>query len=85
MSYADVLQSLDEATYRKLREALELGKWPDGKPLSREQKEVCMQAVIAWETQHVSPHERSGYLPPKAPCATDHSDEQPLEIRRREH
>jgi len=33
--------------------------------LSKEQRELCLQAVIAYEEKHLSPEERTGYIPPK--------------------
>eukprot|EP00389_Voromonas_pontica_P010653 GDKH01016246.1.p1 GENE.GDKH01016246.1~~GDKH01016246.1.p1 ORF type:complete len:83 (-),score=18.83 GDKH01016246.1:132-380(-) len=43
--------------------ALELGKWPDGRKLSDEQRSICMEAVIYYEDHHNTPmEERVGYL-----------------------
>lgn len=61
------------------KRAIEIGKWPDGNKLTSEQREVCMQAVIAWEFHHLAEDERTGYVPPKPACATDHHDHQPDE------
>ncbi|MEM9256878.1 MAG: DUF1315 family protein, partial [Pseudomonadota bacterium] len=51
--------------YRRLKQALELGKWPDGSLLAPEQKEQLMQAIIAWDQLHLGPEDRVGYVPPK--------------------
>ncbi len=62
----------------RFKTAIELGKWPDGRKLSPEQKETCMQAIIAYEHQHVAENERTGYVPPKeTPCAPK-DDDQPI-------
>ncbi|VFT30493.1 Protein of uncharacterised function (DUF1315) [Pseudomonas aeruginosa] len=48
-------------------------KWPDGRKLTQEQKELCLQAVIAWELQNLPEEERTGYMGPQH-CSS-HSDE----------
>ena len=35
---------------------------PDGKLLSREQRQNTMQAVIAWGRLHLAPEERVGFI-----------------------
>lgn len=71
--------------HQKFKTAIELRKWQSGEPLTQEQLEVCMQAVIAYEHQHLPEHERTGYVPPKTePCADDshiHTHETPLKWR----
>lgn len=44
------------------RLAIEIGKWPDGRRLSPEQRETCMQAVIAWEMKNLPENQRTGYI-----------------------
>ena len=83
-----VAETLSPDIVNRFRKAIETGKWPNGDRLSLEQKETCMQAVIAWEKKHLPEYERTGYVPPKSsPCAdntadtninTHPSDEQPL-------
>ncbi|MFG9883587.1 DUF1315 family protein, partial [Pseudomonas aeruginosa] len=41
--------------------------------LTQEQKELCLQAVIAWELQNLPEEERTGYMGPQH-CSS-HSDE----------
>lgn len=63
MTYEQLIASINPEIYRSLRQAVELGKWPDGRVLSVEQKEICMQAVIYYENQHNVPEtERVGFL-----------------------
>lgn len=59
---ARMLEVLTPDVVTNLRRAVELGKWPDGRRLTREQTETCLQAVIAWETKHLPETERSGYI-----------------------
>ena len=73
MNFDDILSSITPEVYENLKTAIELGKWADGRVLSPEQKEHCMQAVIAYELKHVPAEERTGYVPPKnhSHCGSD--------------
>ncbi len=63
MTYEDLIARMDPTVYRSLRQAVELGKWPDGRVLSKEQRAICMEAVIYYEnTREVAEAERVGYL-----------------------
>lgn len=77
MDLQNIASQLQPDIIEKFKTAIEIGKWPDGRPLTPEQKETCMQAVIAYEHANVKEEERTGYVPPKAtPCKTD--DESPI-------
>lgn len=83
MELEKVLEALTPEIVEKFKTAIELGKWPDGKKLTAEQMEICMQAVITYEHRFVAPDARTGYVPPKpTPCAPDDSadaaQEQPI-------
>ncbi len=41
---------------------MEIGKWPNGVALTQEQRQICMQAVYAWEIKNLPETERSGYI-----------------------
>lgn len=76
MNKDEVLRALNPELIESFKRAIELGKWPDGKKLTDEQREVCMQSIILYEHQNVPEHERTGYVPPKTtPCAPDTKDE----------
>jgi uncharacterized protein YeaC (DUF1315 family) len=64
MDLRQLLDSITPEIYEGLKRGIELGKWPDGRPLSDEQKELCMQAVIAYDERR-PPEQRTGYVPPK--------------------
>lgn len=42
--------------------AVEIGKWPDGRPLSDAQRETCMAAIIRYDLAHNSEAQRVGYI-----------------------
>jgi len=65
MDYQQIIETMSPETYQNLKRALELGKWPDGRALTREQRENSMQAVIAWGRLHLDEGERVGYIDKK--------------------
>lgn len=48
----DVITALTPDIYQRLATAVELGKWPDGVPLTLEQKENYLQIVMLWQSRH---------------------------------
>lgn len=55
-------RQLTPELYRSFKTALELGKWPDGNPLSREQKSLVLEAIIIYENRHLQEQDRTGYI-----------------------
>lgn len=74
MSFVDVAGSLTPEVYQNLKRAVELGKWPDGRALTPEQREICMEAVLVYESRHLPQQQRTGYLD-NGPDACESSDE----------
>ena len=62
MNIEQMLAVLDADIVARLRTAVEIGKWPNGVVLTKEQRQTSMQAVIAWEHQNLPENERSGYI-----------------------
>ena len=62
MEYQDLLKQLSPEVYTRFKRALELGRWPDGQPLTDDQRQHCMQAVIAYDQIHLSEEQRVGYI-----------------------
>src|SRR5690606_36799822 len=62
MDKQTILASVTPEGIEKLRQAIELGKWPGGRKLTPEQREACMQAVMVWEHEHLPPAERTGCI-----------------------
>lgn len=65
MDLHKLLSALTPQIYANLCRAVELGRWPDGKLLTVEQRALCLQAVIAYDAEHKPESARVGYLPPK--------------------
>ena len=74
MKFDELIQSITPEIHANLRRAIEIGKWPDGRPLTEEQKALSMQAVIAYEATHLDEKDRVGYVEAKD-CASKPSPE----------
>ena len=83
MDYQQLLQTMTPETYQRIKRAVELGKWPDGRRLTPEQREHAMQAVIAWDQMHLGETDRVGYIDKKhkAGDSCDNPLEAPLKWR----
>jgi len=46
-----LVAAMTPEVYENLQRAVETGKWPDGNPLSEEQKENSMQAVLLYQAK----------------------------------
>jgi uncharacterized protein YeaC (DUF1315 family) len=62
MSYEDFIAKLTPDVVANLRRAIELGKWPDGRRITDEQRANCMEAVLGWELTHLPEEQRTGYI-----------------------
>lgn len=88
MNFHDLLNSITPEIYENLKRAVEIGKWPDGRALTAEQREISLQAVIAYEQKHIDERERTGYIDRGSKqqgevCSDDHAhgedhEEKPL-------
>lgn len=65
VKFEQLIQNLDADIYQRLRTAVELGKWANGEALTAQQKEISIQAMIAYERIHFPPEQRTGYIEPK--------------------
>ena len=64
-TFAEMIENITPEIYQSLKLAVEIGKWPDGRKLTQEQKELSLQAMIAWEIQNLPEEERTGYMGPQ--------------------
>lgn len=63
MTYEELIERLDPTVYQNLKRSIELGKWPDGRKITPEQREISLEAVIYYENKHNIPEEqRVGYI-----------------------
>ncbi|WP_263224175.1 YeaC family protein [Pseudomonas alabamensis] len=61
-TFTQMIENITPEIYESLKTAVELGKWSDGRRLTQEQKELSMQAIIAWELQNLPEDQRTGYM-----------------------
>ncbi|MEX6502092.1 YeaC family protein [Pseudomonas zhanjiangensis] len=61
-SFLELIENITPQIYQSLKLAVEIGKWPDGRRLTQEQKELSLQALIAWELQNLPEDQRIGYM-----------------------
>ena len=64
-SFREAIENITPEIYQNLKLAVEIGKWPDGRKLTQEQKELTLQALIAWEIHNLPEEERIGYMGPQ--------------------
>ncbi|GAA3907778.1 YeaC family protein [Halomonas cibimaris] len=63
MTFDKMIGQMTPSIYASLKEAVALGKWPDGRRLSTEQVNLCLEAVMRYEVENNVPEEaRVGYL-----------------------
>ena len=65
MDIEQALQALTPDVYKKLKLAVEIGKWSDGRKLSAAQRATCLQAVITYDSKHKPEAERVGFIAPR--------------------
>lgn len=52
MDANQLIDAITPEAYERLVFAVETGKWPEGTPLSQEQRDYCMQAVMLYQSKH---------------------------------
>lgn len=76
--YMQSVQQMDRGLYDRLLESLATGRWPDGRPVTKAQRQHAMQAVIAWGELHLAPEERVGFIDKGAKARQDCDAPAPL-------
>ena len=64
--FAEIASTISAEVYESFKLAVEIGKWPDDRKLTTEQKELCLQAMIAYELKNLPEDQRTGYMGPQA-------------------
>ncbi|MGF1757425.1 DUF1315 family protein [Photobacterium sagamiensis] len=52
MDVKQLLEAMTPDVYRRILTAVEIGKWPDGTPLTTEQRDSALQAVMLFQSRH---------------------------------
>ena len=64
MDIKELLSKITPEVYLSLKRSIEIGRWPDGRKLTSEQRSLSIQAVIAYE-QDLPEHQKTGFVPHK--------------------
>ncbi len=70
MSIEKLVESVTPELYKNMQKAIATGKWPNGVEVTSEQRENCLQVVIAYDELHKNTEDRVGYLPTKPQRST---------------
>ena len=63
MNLDDLIRSLTPEVYENLKNAVDTGRWPNGRKLEEGQRELCMEAIIWYENAHnIAADQRTGYI-----------------------
>ena len=72
----EILNAVSPDIYQRFKTAIEIGKWPNGELLTKDQIDICVQAIIIYEQKHLPPDQRTAYVPPKkTPCSPESGEE----------
>ena len=52
MDVKQLLEAMTPDVYQSMLLAVEIGKWPDGTPLTTEQRDSTLQAVMLYQSRH---------------------------------
>ena len=58
----ELVKSLTPSMVNDLKQAIELGKFPDGQVVSNEQKELMIEATILYDALKLPEEERTGFI-----------------------
>jgi len=53
MQVEQLIQAMSPAVYQILKQAVEIGKWPNGDPLADDQKVQATQAMMLYQGTHL--------------------------------
>ncbi|MBV1842378.1 MULTISPECIES: YeaC family protein [Photobacterium] len=52
MELETLLNAMTPEVYQRIATAVEIGKWPDGTPLTEQQRDSAMQAVMLYQSRN---------------------------------
>nr|WP_281646212.1 DUF1315 family protein [Parendozoicomonas sp. Alg238-R29] len=81
MDFEQLLSTLTPEIVASMKRAVELGKWPDGRVLTQEQREQSLQAVLAWEARNLPEEQRIGYMPQTCKSSEQKQETEPTILR----
>ena len=80
MNLDELIASMTPEIYKNMKDALELGRWGDGRNMTPEQKEFSIEAMIRYEhLAGISETDRIGYVD-TTKKKNNNDDSQPIKI-----
>jgi uncharacterized protein YeaC (DUF1315 family) len=67
MNFEQMIRQVSPDIYENLKEAVELGRWPDGSRLTEQQKKDSMELVLGYNLMHFEEKDRIGYIDKSCP------------------
>jgi uncharacterized protein len=84
-SIDELIELMTPEIHSNLKTAVELGRWANGERLSTAQTEYCLQAIIAYEQQHLPETQRTAYIDKtglqQSHCASPEPEPKPITWR----
>ncbi|HEY9135984.1 MAG TPA: DUF1315 family protein [Pseudomonadales bacterium] len=62
LTFEDIIAQLTPDIYQELKQVVASGKWLDGRKLTLAQKELSLQAIIAYEACYVAQTSHTGVI-----------------------
>ncbi len=72
MQFEEFIASITPEIYANMKLAVEIGRWPDGRVLSSEERDMTLRAVIAYDHKMQAEQDRIGHMDDK--CQSQDSD-----------
>lgn len=79
--FKEKARQLSPDIYRQFKKAIEVGKWPDGRRLGSEQREIVLEAIILYENAHLPEEERTGHIADACKSVKSVDDTQNITIK----
>jgi len=57
MNIIQLVETMDESMYLRLKHAAETGKWPEGTKVEQAQRDSALQIVMAYQAKHLNSDE----------------------------
>lgn len=64
-----IAASMARPAYEELKQSLERGRLPEGRPLRGAEAEDALRLLLAWEALHLPAEQRSGFMPDRCRAA----------------
>lgn len=77
-AYEEAIKAMPKELYQRMVDALSTGLWPDGRALTKTQREETMEAVLLWGKLYLPAEERVGFIDKGAKAGDACDDPVPL-------